>query len=228
MKLENIVTFFIVGVLIFSVAIFFFAAKSFFFPSEKINQQTQQSTMQSFISKMSMTSYDKELARQMMDKDGDGKCDVCGMDVNICIESGQMQCNMDSSSTIGILGSQHIHADFKVYINGEALDFTGKDHMAGIRSGSSVSSFIHVDSGAPAPEQTGDILHMHATGIPLWIFFDSINLELQESTKVYINDQLNSQDLNYVFDDLDKILITDGVGDLQEQLNSITDFAKIH
>ena len=100
--------------------------------------------------------------------------------------------------------------------------------MTGMKSGSSVSSFIHIDSGAPAPEKTGDIIHMHATGVPLWIFFDSINLDLSKSTKVYVNGELNLHGLNYVFNDLDKILITDGIGNLEEQINSITNFAKIH
>ncbi len=226
---EKIAIGFLLLVLAFGVLVLFFTAKSMFFSLEKNNQITSQDiTQMPAMSKMSLTPYDKELARQMMDKDGDGKCDVCGMPVEMCIESGQLQCNMDSDSTIGILQSQHIHTDFKVYINEEALDFTGKDHMAGMKSGSSVSSFIHVDSGAPAPEKTGDVLHMHATGVPLWIFFESIELELPEATKVYVNGELNSGGLNYVFNDLDKILITDGKGDLQEQLNSVTDFAGNH
>ncbi len=227
-KKEKITTMFIYGILIFAILILFFTAKSMFFSSQT-NLQTSQATAQmSTMSRMSLTSYDKELARQMMDKDGDGKCDLCGMDVEICMDSGQLQCNMDSKSTIGILGSQHIHADWKVYINGEAFDFTGKDHMTGMRSGSSVSSFIHVDSGAPAPEKTGDILHMHAKGVPLWIFFDSIEMKLPNSIKLYVNGQLNFDGLDYVFNDFDKILITDGKGDLQEQLNSVASFSQNH
>ncbi len=226
---EKTVTIFLFLVLAFGVFVLFFTAKSIFFSSQESNQQTQQSAMQvPAMTKMSLTSYDEELARQMMDKNGDGMCDVCGMDVNVCIESGQLQCNMDSKSTIGILGSKHIHADWRVYIDDKALDykFFGPVEM--------MSSFIHIDKSKGdelsdiSLEKTGDVLHMHATGVPLWIFFESINLELPELTKVYVNGQLNSEGLNYVFNDLDKILITDGVGDLQEQLNSITNFAKNH
>ncbi len=230
-KRERIVTGFILLVVAFAIFVLFFTAKSISLPQKTIPEQAStlaQSNFMQKLSTMSMTAYDKELAIKFMDKDNDGKCDVCGMDVEICMDSGQLQCSMDSESIIGVLGSQHIHTDWKVYINGEVLDFTGKDHMTGIRSGSSVSSFIHVDSGAPAPEKTGDILHMHAKGVPLWIFFDSIKLKLPESAKVYVNGELNSDGLNYVFNDLDKILITDGQGDFDQQLSSMTDFAKIH
>ena len=225
---ERIVMGFIYIVLAFGVIVLFFTAKSIFFP-EISNQVTLQDTTQMpAMSGMSLTNYDKGLARKMMDKNNDGKCDACGMPVEMCMDSGQLQCNMDSKSTIGVLESQHIHADWKVYVDGNFVDFTGKDHMTAMKSGSSASSFIHVDSGASAPEETGDISHMHATGVPLWIFFESIGLDLSKNMKAYVNGKPIEDYKNYVFSDLDKILITDGVGYLQEQLNSITDFAKNH
>ncbi|MBI2672889.1 hypothetical protein HYX19_01390, partial [Candidatus Woesearchaeota archaeon] len=72
------------------------------------------------MSRMTLTGFDKQLAIEFMDKNHDGKCDACGMPVEICMDSGQMQCNMDSRSTIGILDSAHIHADWKIYINGQS------------------------------------------------------------------------------------------------------------
>ncbi len=179
--------------------------------------------------RMSLTPYDKELAKKMMDKNNDGKCDACGMPVEMCIDTGMMQCSgMDPEATIGILQSQHVHADWKVYINGKALGFEGKDHMSRMKANLPISSFIHVDAGAPAPENTGDILHMHATGVPLWIFFESISLKLPNGIKVYVNGKEISDYKDYVFNDLDKILITDGNGGLKEQLDSITSFAEKH
>ncbi|MBI4174717.1 MAG: hypothetical protein HY517_03655 [Candidatus Aenigmarchaeota archaeon] len=189
-------------------------------------QQEQQSMPR--LARMSLSSFDKQLAREMMDKNGDGMCDVCGMPVEMCMDSGQLQCNMDSKATIGILESQHIHADIKIYLSGDAVDLSGKSHMERMRSGQSVSSFIHVDSGAPSPERTGDVLHMHATGVPLWIFFNSIEIELPDSARMYVNGKEIRDYINYVFSDLNKILITDGAGSLNEQLSSITDFAKNH
>ena len=177
---------------------------------------------------MKLSDFDRKLAVEMMDKNNDGKCDSCGMPVEMCIDSGQMECNMASDAKIGVLGSQHIHADWKIYLDGKVMDFYDKDHMARMQKGLSVSSFIHVDSGAPEPEKTGDVLHLHATGVPLRIFFESLGIKLPEDAKVYVNGKEISDWENYVFKDLDKILITDGKGNFNEQLNSITNFAGNH
>lgn len=208
-----------------------------------------QNTMGQRLTRMSLSAFDSGLAKQFMDKNGDGQCDACGMDIQLCMDSGQMQCNMDPKSTIGILGSQHIHADWKIYINGKALDdtFFGPLAMDMSKMDNSItSSFIHLDKGAPAPEKTGDLIHMHATGVPLWIFFKSVGMEFnkdcltlpdkqkfcnggQNTLKFYVNGKPNSDWENYVFNDLDEILISYGSeSDLTQQLNSITDFAKNH
>mgnify|MGYP001580346431 CR=1 FL=1 len=213
--------------------------------TEKVNQVSSQMTR---ASRMSLTSFDKELAIEFMDKNHDGRCDVCGMPVEQCIDSGQIECNMDPNAKIGILGSQHIHADWKVYIDGKALDFSDKSHMERMRDNQPVSSFIHVDSGAPPPKKTGDVLHMHATGVPLWIFFKSIGMNFDKDCitlenkekfcndsnkkfKFYVNGKPNYEFENYVFTDLDKILISysdESEEEIKKQLSSITDFAKNH
>ncbi|MBI4452406.1 hypothetical protein HY637_03180 [Candidatus Woesearchaeota archaeon] len=200
------------------------------------------------MSRMSLTSFDKQLARELMDINNDGRCDVCGMPVEQCIDAGELQCNMGINSQMGVLGSQHIHADWKVYIDGKPLDFFDKSHMERMQGNQPVSSFIHVDSGAPAPEKTGDILHMHATGIPLWVFFESIGTnfnkdcitlennekfcnEGNKKLKFYVNGKLNNEFENYVFNDLDKILISYGEENneqIKDQLDSITSFASLH
>ncbi len=216
----------------------------------KTNNNKQQGTSSNHVkmSSMSLTPFDRQLAKQLMDMDNDGKCDACGMPIEQCIDSGQMECSMDSNAKIGILGSEHIHADWKVYIDGKALDFSDKSHMERMRSNMPVSSFIHVDSGAPAPEKTGDVLHMHASGVPLWIFFrsvgmnfnkDCINLENKEKfcndgkkkLKFFVNGKESNEFENYAFNDLDKILISYGGENeegIKQQMNSITDFAKVH
>lgn len=208
-----------------------------------------QNTMGQRLSAMGLTIFDKELAKEFMDKNNDGKCDACGMPVEMCMDSGQMQCNMDSKSTIGVLGSQHIHADWKIYINGKPLDNNFFEplamHMSKMDK-SITSSFIHLDKGAPSPEKTSDVLHMHATGVPLWIFFKSVGMELnkecivlpdkqkfcndgKKTLKFYVNGKPNSELETYVFKDLHKILISYGdETDLNQQLNSITSFAQNH
>ena len=242
---EKIVTGLIVVVLVITASSLFYVSKSLFFPDEEKDKQTNQMPE---MSRMSFTSFDIELAKKFMDKDNDGKCDSCGMDVDLCIQTGQLQCNMVPGSTIGILDSQHIHADWKVYINGIALDFSDKAHMERMRSNKPVSSFIHVDSDAPPPEKTGDILHMHATGVPLWIFFESVGMDFNKDCitlenkekfcndgnkklKFSVNGKENNEFENYVFKKLDKILISygnDSGEEIKNQLASITNFAKNH
>lgn len=222
-------------------------------PDQSLDQNAALSTPQNSMgerkTRMGLTSFDAGLAKKFMDKDNDGKCDACGMPVEMCMDSGQLQCNMDSESTIGDLGSQHVHADLKVYLNGKvlgddaleslAMDMSKKDNLM-------TSSFIHLDKGAPAPEKTGDVLHMHATGVPLWIWFESVGWKLdkdclktsagkyctnaQNSLKFYVNEEQNSNYGEYVFNDLDQILISYGPKDeeVRPQLNSITDFAVKH
>src|SRR3989338_7881470 len=190
---------------------------------------------------MSISPFDVKLAKEFMDKNGDGKCDSCGMPVEMCIDSGQMQCNMDSRSTIGVLGSQHIHADWKIYINGIALDDAFFEPLGMDMSNmdnSITSSFIHLEKVTAAPQKTSDILHMHATGVPLWIFFKSVGMDFNKESlalpdgrkfsndgkntlKFYVNGEPNSEWENYVFMDLDKILILYGdETDLTQQINS--------
>ncbi len=200
------------------------------------------------LSKMGLTVYDKQLAIKFMDSNNDGRCDVCGMDVELCMDSGQIQCNMDSKSTIGVLGSQHIHTDWKIYINGKELDGNFLESLAmdmPKMDSPITSSFIHLDKGAPLPEKAGDVLHMHATGVPLWIFFKSVGMDFdrncltlpnqkfcndgKNTLKFYVNGKPNDEWENYVFKDLDKILISYGnESDLVQQLNLITDFANNH
>jgi len=228
--------------IILSVSVF--SVSKLIFPST----QTAPSSSMPRSSTMGLTSYDKQLAIKFMDADQDGRCDVCGMDIELCMSSGQIQCNMDPKSTIGVLGSQHIHADWKIFINGEELDESFVESLAMDMSKMDspvTSNFIHLDKGTTTPEKTGDVLHMHATGVPLWVFFKSVGMEFSKdclsfdgkkfcngatnTLKFYANGKPNEKWENYVFNDLDKILVSYGnESDLIQQLNSITNFAKSH
>jgi hypothetical protein len=163
------------------------------------------------------TKYDLQLARELMDPDGDGICDVCEIDIDTCIESGQLQCNMGETPNnlgIGILDltkqKAHFHADLQAYTNGVPIDFNNPQYFV-------MSRFLHMENSIPF-EQT---LHMHATNVPLWIFFDSIELELPSNIKAYVNGNEIQDYRNYIFNDGDKILITDGKGNLHEELESL-------
>ena len=89
---------------------------------------------------------------------------------------------------------------------------------------------------------------MHATGVPLWIFFESVGMrfdsncialenkekfcnENNKKLKFFVNGKESNEFDNYVFNDLDKVLISYGdesEEELKNQLASITDFSKLH
>ena len=233
-----IILFAVVGMFAFSLYDFFSTR------TQKVEQSSPQTKS---MSRMSLTAFDRKLGIELMDHNHDGRCDVCGMPVEQCLDSGQLECNMDSNSKTRILGSQHIHADWKFYINGKTLDFSDKSYSR-IREGKSASSFIHVEPDSSTAEKPGDVLHMHATGVPLWVFFKSIGMDFNKDCitldnkekfcndenkklKFFVNGKENNEFENYVFKNLDKILIRYGNENqerIQNQLNSITDFAKLH
>lgn len=103
------------------------------------------------------------------------------------------------------------------------------------------SSFLHLDDN-PDKEKASGVLHMHAIGVPLWIFFKSIGIDFDKNCitpenkeilcndgdkklKFFVNGRENNEFENYVFKDSDKILISYGNENeeqIQNQLNSIT------
>lgn len=132
---------------------------------------------------------------------------------------------------MGQLGSTHIHADVKVYINGQSVDFSQHKYQL-------ASSFIHFEDGL------GDVVHIHATGMTLGQLFKSLKGDLSnecivldgqsncnengKKLKFYVNGKPNNQLDNYAFHDLDKILVSYGSeneSEIQKQLDSITNLA---
>ena len=242
---------FLWGILIIVIVMLGFSIFSIWKPIQQ-KSSTSTNPMMQKMSMMSLTDFDKAKGRELMDKDNDGICDFCGMPIEMCLDSGEMQCSMDPNSKIGKLGTQHIHSDLKIYINGNQFDFSPvadrhEKQMHGDMSIKDTSAFIHIHP-ATAPEKAGDVLHMHSTGINLGHFFESIGLKLtkecinsldgksycngaKNKLKMFSNErQVNSFE-DQVFNDLDKILITYGDEDEQEikkQIESITDFAKLH
>ena len=134
-------------------------------------------------------------------------------------------------SGIGQLGSAHLHADVKVYINGQSIDFSQRKYQL-------ASSFIHFEEGV------GDVIHTHATGLTIGYMFKSLGVDFNNNCivfekenycndndrklKFYVNGQLNNEFYSYVIKDLNKILISYGNEDeseIQKQLDSITNLA---
>ena len=202
---------------------------------------TAASAMKS-LSTMKLTPFDVVLAKEHMDKNNDGICDTCGMPMQQCIDSGQLDCNMGNNpNAIGILGSQHVHADFKVYVDGQPIDFAKPEYYM-------KSSFMHVDSNPNSTEDASGVVHMHATKVPLNIFFRSLGMKLEKdsfttadgqiyktgnskSLKFYLNGHKVDELGEYVFQPFDKILISYGPDNdpaIQKQIDSVTTFAKDH
>ena len=134
-------------------------------------------------------------------------------------------------SGIGPLASTHIHADVKVYINSQSIDFSQRKYQL-------ATSFIHFEEGI------GDVVHIHATGMTTGQLFKSLKgaissncvaienqnycNENENKLKFYVNGQPNSEFSNYVIHDLDKILVSYGNENqeqIQNQLSSITNLA---
>ena len=144
------------------------------------------------------------------------------------------------SVNIGPLGSQHIHADFKIFINGNPINFADGAHYM-------KSSIMHLDD-QQNKEDASSLIHMHSTGVPFWYFLRSIGINLNKECinmenqqkfcnvgdkklRFFINGKEDTEVENYVFNDLDKILITYGNENEQQienQINSVTNFAVLH
>lgn len=150
------------------------------------------------VMRMKFTLFDIAQAKELMDKNGDGACDACGMAIDQCIESGMIECTMDPDAKIGLLQSAHIHAAFHVFQDGKELDLTSYGHRMGGNDDGKSSSFLHVEG------PNFNRLHMHATGVPLRMFFDSIGMNTQ-NTQILVNAKKVESGLGYVFKDGDAI-----------------------
>lgn len=128
----------------------------------------------------------------------------------------------------------HDHADFKVYINGEAYDFSREQFMT--NDNHTLSNFAHLH------DDEGNIFHKHAAGVTLGFFFKTLGITFnstcfvadenqycndgEKTLKMYVNGVQNNKFEKYEFSDLDRILITYGNDDeetIKQQIESVTD-----
>ncbi len=131
-----------------------------------------------------------------------------------------------------ILGETHIHADFKVYLEGKAYNFSQLKYMS--NDTFSTNRFIHMHDGK------GNIIHQHINGVTLGNFFKGLNMTFNstcfvtdtsfcnsktKTLKFYVNGNRNMEFNLYELKDDDRILITYGNESSEEidlQLASIT------
>ncbi len=136
-------------------------------------------------------------------------------------------------------GEVHIHADFKVYLKGTAMDFSVPKYQTDANN--SLSPFVHLHDG------DGNVIHVHYADITLGEFFESLQMKLdsscfesdtreryctntQKKLKLFVNGVFNSEFDHYKIRDLDRILVTYGnesEAQIQAQIASVTDKACI-
>ena len=109
----------------------------------------------------------------------------------------------------------HVHADFKVILEGYVINFSQEQYQS--------TGFNTLHDTVHLHDNNGDVIHYHAKGINLSIFFNSLDLELIQSCfryknnsyctnethslEFYVNDKKVESISSYVAEDLDRILI---------------------
>jgi len=134
----------------------------------------------------------------------------------------------------------HIHADFKMYINGSVFDLTQDKYQTSEEKEASSSVHIH--------DKNGDIVHAHKKGVTIGDFFRSIGMSFAKDCltldngknycnqtgmklKFFVNGKENITFETYEIKDLDRILVSYGpVTDptVQKQIDSVGDRACIY
>ena len=137
---------------------------------------------------------------------------------------------LEQLTGVGRLGSTHVHADFKVYINGEEVKIYQDENLE-------KNKFTHMHPG----QDEEDVIHVHAIGITLKQFFNTLNIKLSRNCiiledgkefcnsksntlKFYINSKLSEEAPDYEIIDLDKIFISYGdesQAEITKQLSKI-------
>lgn len=139
--------------------------------------------------------------------------------------------DLERVSGIGELGSTHIHAHLKVYVNNKALDLSTSNYQL-------KSRFVHLE------DSIGELIHVHATGITLGHFLYTLGINPSENCitvdKEYCSDGknkliyfINNQpvNINYIFKEHDKIVISYGDysnEELKKQLESVANLQLEH
>jgi hypothetical protein len=135
---------------------------------------------------------------------------------------------------------EHVHADFALYINGVLFNFSQEKYMSD--SNKTLSESVHLH------DMNGRIVHRHAAGITLGYFFGTLGIGLnstcialdngtaycnsgEKSLSVFINGKQTRFYENYVFRDLDRILIAYGnytQENIDAMISSVSDEACIY
>lgn len=129
----------------------------------------------------------------------------------------------------------HTHADFAVWVDGEQVDFSSPEYMSGVsyddHSHDEADEYHH--QHLHLHDEVGHVIHRHKPGLTLREFFDSLDFTFPEPLErwtMWINGQQEEFNLDYVFDDMDVILLTNSAGSAQvmHELEQLTDDACLY
>ncbi len=145
----------------------------------------------------------------------------------------------------------HLHADFAVYINGKAIDFSLPKYQS--KAPSTTTTSTDDEKGALDPythlhDGNGHIIHVHKQGVTLGYFFQTLGMDFDKncfkrdtgevsctdathSLKFFVNGARSELNDTYEIKDLDRILISYGPftdNSLDTQIASVTNNACIY
>lgn len=131
----------------------------------------------------------------------------------------------------------HTHADFAIYISGEKVNFELDQYMSGLPADSEeghehdeASEYLH--NYLHLHDNVGHVIHRHKPGQSLKDFLESLNFPIEDDDqwRMFVNGEEMPLDLDYVFADLDSILLTYDASDeeVQSQLEQMTNDACLY
>jgi hypothetical protein len=137
----------------------------------------------------------------------------------------------------------HTHADFAVFLSGEKLDFSLAKYMSGLSTDDSThdeeDEYRHLH--LHLHDNNGDVAHRHKAGLSLSDFFTSLpgvryvgsTFSIDDVTaevRLFVHGTERAEGGDYVFTDLDQILITDAVeqSEVDHELSLLTDEACLY
>jgi hypothetical protein len=136
--------------------------------------------------------------------------------------------NPPRTANFGALGSTHEHTAFKLFINGQTIDFSQPKYQV-------KSQYVHFENG------DGDTIHKHATGVDIGFLFETLGIKFtneciimddgteycndgNNTLKFFVNGVRNNMYNNYVLMDGDRILLSygsEGQEQVDEQLKAV-------
>jgi hypothetical protein len=126
------------------------------------------------------------------------------------------------TASFGALGSTHEHTAFRLFINGQVIDFSQPKYQV-------KSQYVHFENG------DGDTIHKHATGVDIGFLFETLGIKFtsecitmddgtgycndsNNTLKFFVNGVRSDMYNNYVLNDGDRILLSYG-SETQEQID---------